>query len=116
MVVLACVGLYGLVNYSVNERVREIGIRMALGAAAHDVRRLVLQQTLVVVCIGAAIGTAGAVAGAQVMRSLVFGISPTDPLTLVAVAVLLPIVGLASGAVPTRRATRIHPVTALRDG
>lgn len=111
---LACVGIYGLVSYSVNERIREIGIRMALGAVAHDVRRLVLRQTLTVVASGVLIGVAAAVAMSGAIRSLVYGISPTDPLTLVGVAVLLPIVGLAAGAIPTRRATRIHPVEALR--
>ena len=113
-VTLACVGIYGLVSYSVNERVREIGIRMALGAVAQDVRRLVLRQTLTVVGLGVILGLGGAVAASGALRSLVYGISPTDPVTLIGVALLLPIVGLAAGALPTRRATRIHPVEALR--
>lgn len=114
-VTLACVGIYGLVSYSVNERVREIGIRMALGAAAQDVRRLVLRQTLVVVVLGVLIGLAAALGASGALRSLVYGISPTDPVTLLAVALLLPAVGVAAGVIPMRRATRIHPVEALRE-
>ena len=114
--VLACVGIYGLVTYAVNERVREIGIRMALGAVAGDVRRLVLRQVLIIVGVGALAGLLLSVAAAGSMRALVFGVSPTDPVTLVVVAILLPSVAIAAAALPTRRATRIDPVEALREG
>jgi len=114
--VLACVGIYGLVNFSVNERVREIGIRMALGAAAGDVRRLVLRQLVLIVGVGSLVGVGAAIAASGALRGLIFGISPTDPGTLLAVALLLPIVGVAAAALPVRRATHIDPVIALREG
>ncbi|MBC7897986.1 MAG: ABC transporter permease, partial [Cytophagaceae bacterium] len=114
--VLASVGIYGLVSYSVAERGREIGIRMALGAEPQDVRQLVLRQTAIVLTIGCAIGVAGALALSGTVRSLVYGVSPSDPLTIVGVVVVLFVVGAIAGAIPTRRATRIQPVSALREG
>jgi len=113
---LACVGIHALVNYSVSERTREIGIRMALGAVAGDVRRLVLRQTLVVVGIGVTLGLAMSLAAGGALRALVFGVSPTDPVTLAIVAALLPIVGLLAAAAPAWRATHVDPVQALREG
>jgi putative ABC transport system permease protein len=112
---LAAVGIYGLVSYSVNERVHEIGIRMALGAAARDVRRMLMRQTLAVVGVGAVVGIAGAVAGGGVLRSLVYGVRPSDPATIALVVLLLGVVAVLATAAPTRRATRIHPVLALRE-
>jgi ABC-type antimicrobial peptide transport system permease subunit len=111
---LACVGIFGLVSYSVNERVREIGIRIALGAGVRDVRGLVLRQTLAVVGAGVVIGLAGAAAASGALRALVYGVTPTDPVTLGFVAILLPAVGVIAAALPMRRATRIDPVEALR--
>jgi putative ABC transport system permease protein len=112
---LAAVGIYGLVSYSVSERVHEIGIRMALGAGAGDVRRMLMRQTLAVVGAGAAVGVAGAIAAGGALRSMVYGVSPSDPGTIAVVVLLLGGIAVLAIAAPTRRATRIHPVLALRE-
>jgi putative ABC transport system permease protein len=115
-VVLAAVGIYGLVTYTVNERVKEIGIRMALGADAARVRRLILRQTMTIVGAGAVLGVAGAFAAGGAMRRLAFGVSATDPLTIAGVTALLLVVGVVATLAPTRRATRLPPTLALREG
>jgi predicted permease len=112
--VLASVGIYGLVSQTVQERVREIGIRMALGADGKTIVRLVMRQILAVVGIGSVLGLAGSVALSGSIRSLVFGISATDPMTIVGVIVLLIAVAAAAAALPAFRAARVHPVTAVR--
>jgi putative ABC transport system permease protein len=112
--VLAGVGIYGLMSYMVNERTHEIGIRMALGAAGSDVLRLVVRQTLMLVGIGAAFGIAGALMLGKALTSLVFEVRPSDPATLVAVTVVLTLVALAATLVPGLRATRVTPLVALR--
>jgi putative ABC transport system permease protein len=112
--VLAAVGIYGLMSHMVNERTHEIGIRMALGAAGGDVLRLVLRQTMTLVGIGAALGLAGALALGRVLSGLAFGVTPSDPVTLSAVTVLLATVALAATFIPARRATRVTPLVALR--
>ncbi|MEW5919118.1 MAG: ABC transporter permease, partial [Gemmatimonadota bacterium] len=111
---LASVGIYGLVANSVQERVREIGIRMALGADGGSIVRLVMRQIMTIVGVGSLLGLAGAVAMSGSMRSLVFGISATDPLTLVAVVVVLVAVAAFAAIVPAMRAARVHPVIAVR--
>jgi predicted permease len=111
---LASVGIYGLVSNSVQERVREIGIRMALGADGASVVRLVMRQTLSIVGVGSLLGLAGAIAMSGSMRSLVFGISATDPVTLVVVIVLLLAVAAFAAVIPATRAARVHPVVAVR--
>ena len=111
---LAAVGIYGLMSYMVNERTHEIGIRMALGAAGGDVLGLVVRQTVRLVLIGAVLGIAGALALGRVMTSLVFEVRPGDPTTLVTVTVLLTVVALAATLVPALRATRVAPLVALR--
>jgi len=111
---LAVVGLYGVVAYSVSQRAREIGVRMALGARASDVIRLVLSQGLRLTFIGLAVGFAGALVVSRVLSSVLYGISATDPLSFGAVAVLLTIVAVVASYLPARWATRVDPMRALR--
>ena len=112
--VLAAVGIYGLMSYMVNERTHEIGIRMALGAAGGDVLGLVVRQTVRLVVIGAVLGLAGAIALGRALTSLVFEVRPSDPATLTVVTALLMLVALAATLVPAMRATRVTPLVALR--
>jgi len=112
--ILAAVGVYGLMAFSVSQRTQEIGIRMALGARRVDVSRAVLFQGLKLTCIGVALGLAGAVAATRVIRSLLYDISPTDPLTFVFVSLLLACVALLAAYVPARRAAKVDPMEALR--
>ncbi len=112
--VLAAVGLYGVLSYAVAQRTREMGIRMALGAGRRDVARLVVGNGFLLVAVGLAIGLAGAFALTRLMSSLVFGVTTMDPLAFVgAVIVLAPVAVLAS-YVPARRAARIDPMVSLR--
>ncbi len=112
---LAALGIYGTIAYSVGLRTREIGIRMALGAQHVDVLRLVLGQGLRLVVIGLVIGLGTALALARLMTSLLYGIKPTDPLTLVGVVAVLGGVSLLASWLPARKATRIDPLRALRE-
>ena len=112
--VLAAVGIYGLMSHMVNERTHEIGIRMALGAVSGDVLGLVVRQTLRLVALGAVLGIGGALALGRVMASLVFEVRPGDPVTIVTVTSLLTLVALAATLIPARRATRVTPIVALR--
>jgi predicted permease len=111
---LAMVGLYGLVAYSVSQRARELGIRMALGAQRGDVMRLVIGEGTRLASIGIAVGMAAALALTQLMRSLLFGVSAVDPVTFAAVAGLLALVATAACCIPAMRATRTDPMVALR--
>jgi ABC-type antimicrobial peptide transport system permease subunit len=112
--VLASIGLYGLLSYEVARRTREIGIRMALGAEGADVLRMVLRQGLVLAVIGAVVGVAAALAVTRYLNSMLFGVHPNDPVTIVAVAVLLAAVALGACFIPARNATRVDPIVALR--
>jgi macrolide transport system ATP-binding/permease protein len=112
--ILSIVGLYGLVTYSVSQRTREIGIRMALGAERRLVFRLVLGETVRLVAIGASLGAIGAVAAASLMRRLLFAVQPWDPLTLVAAVCLLTISALVATYIPARYAAAVNPVEVLR--
>ena len=113
--VLAAVGIYGLMSYMVNERTHEIGIRMALGAAGRDVLGLVVRETGVLVVTGVAIGVIGALALSRVLTRVAFEIRGSDPATIGSVAALLSVVALAATLAPARRATRVAPVVALRE-
>ncbi|MGH7969389.1 MAG: FtsX-like permease family protein [Limisphaerales bacterium] len=113
-VVLAAVGIYGVVAYSVSQRTREIGIRIALGAEVADVFRLIIGQGMRLVLTGTLIGLAGAMALIHFLRSLLFGVSATDPLTFAAVSVVLAGVAFFACWVPARRAIKVDPVKALR--
>jgi putative ABC transport system permease protein len=111
---VAAVGLYGVVAHSVTERTREIGVRMALGAEGRHVLRLFVRQGLVTAAVGTAIGLGGAALLTRVLEHLLFGVTPSDPLTLGSVAFLLLAVALVACYVPARRAARIDPLIALK--
>ncbi len=111
---LAAVGLYGVMSYLVSQRTREIGLRMARGARGADVWRLIVGQGLKVVALGVVVGLVEAMALARVMTSLLFGITATDPLTYLGVALLLAIVAVLACFVPARRAAKVDPMIALR--
>jgi predicted permease len=113
---LAAIGIYGVVAYSVAERTHEIGIRVALGAASADVIGMVLRRILALVVPGLATGILGALAATRVLGSLLFEVRPNDPATLVGVAGLLAMVAIVAGLVPARRASRVDPLVALRVG
>lgn len=111
---LAAVGVYGMVSYSVSQRIREMGIRIAMGAAKRDVLRMVLGHGARVASFGIAIGILAALALTRLMASLLYGVSATDPLTFIAVVALLTLVALGASYLPARRATRVDPIVALR--
>jgi putative ABC transport system permease protein len=111
---LSAVGIYGVLSYSVQQREREIGIRLALGAQARDALWLIIRQGLTLTLIGVALGLGGALALTRLMKTLLFGVSATDPLTFIVIASLLTFVSLLACWIPARRATKVDPITALR--
>jgi hypothetical protein len=113
-VLLAAIGLYGVIAQTVTERRQEISVRMALGATPGHVLRMFLRHGIVVVAAGIGRGIAAAVASARTLKSLVFGVTATDPATLAAVAALLTAVTLAASYLPARAATRVDPLEGLR--
>ncbi|MHC4083792.1 MAG: ABC transporter permease [Planctomycetota bacterium] len=111
---LSAVGIYGVISYAASRRTHEIGVRMALGAQRNNVLGLVIKKGLTLILIGVAIGVAGALALTQVLKSFLYGVTATDPVTFVAVSLLLTAVGLLACYIPARRATTIDPMAALR--
>jgi putative ABC transport system permease protein len=111
---LAVIGIYGVVSYSVAQRTQEIGVRMALGATGRDVLRMVVGQAIALIAAGVAIGVGASLALGSVIRSLLFEVSAHDPSTLVAIAGVLTAVGVVASGVPALRATRVDPLVALR--
>ena len=112
--VLAAVGIYGVIAYTVALRTREIGVRMALGATGRHVVRMVMREGMALTLVGVLLGTAGALAASRLLRTLLFEVSPTDPLALAGGGVLLALVALLACVVPARRATRVDPLVAMR--
>jgi predicted permease len=113
-VLLAALGIYGVMSYSVSRRTHELGVRMALGAAQQDVVKLVVKQAMTLALVGSACGLLAAFLLTRMMAKLLYGVRPVDPLTFVGVALIVSVVGLLASYAPARRATRIDPVTALR--
>jgi putative ABC transport system permease protein len=112
--VLAAVGIYCVLSYAVTQRTHEIGIRMALGAGQRDVLKLVVKHGMLLTLLGALLGLTASFALTRFMQTLLFGVSPNDPLTFIAVAFLLAGVALIACYIPARRATKVDPLTSLR--
>jgi len=112
--ILAAIGLYGVLAFTVSQRTREIGIHLALGAQRLDVLAMVIRQGMLLVLIGAGLGVVGAYALTRLIQSLLFGVTATDPLTFVLVPLVLGVVGFIACYIPARRATKVDPLVALR--
>jgi ABC-type antimicrobial peptide transport system permease subunit len=112
--VLAAIGVYGVLAYVVSQRTQEIGVRLAIGATPADVARLFLREGVTLALVGLVCGLVGAVAAARALTTLVFGVTTTDPVTFGVVAAALAVVALVASYVPARRAARVDPMTALR--
>jgi predicted permease len=112
--ILACIGLYGVMAQGVARRTSEIGIRMALGARGGNIAWMILRETLYLVLAGLVLGIPAALLGARLISTQLFGLSPTDPLTLIGAAIVLSVVAMLAGYLPARRASRVNPLNALR--
>jgi len=112
---LAAIGIYGVMAYSFSQRTHEIGIRIALGAQRVDIFRMAVGEGMQLVAIGLAVGLAGAVTLTRFVRTMLFGVSASDPITFSAISALLAAVAFVACYVPARRATRVDPLVALRD-
>jgi ABC-type antimicrobial peptide transport system permease subunit len=113
--ILAALGIYGVISYSVTQRTQEIGIRMALGATLGRIQLDVIRTTLQLTVIGIAIGTVASFGASSLIGSLLFGTTPTDPITFFGMVVVLGAIALLAGYIPARRASRIRPMVALRN-
>ncbi|MGH9802566.1 MAG: FtsX-like permease family protein, partial [Blastocatellia bacterium] len=111
---LSAIGLYGVMAYSVTQRTHELGLRMALGAQASDVLKLVVKQGMLLAVFGLALGVVGAIFLSRLMKTMLFNVSATDPLVFVAIALTLAAVALLACFIPARRATKVDPMVALR--
>ena len=111
---LAVIGVYGVVSYSVGLRTREIGVRMALGATTGAVRRLVVAQGTKVVLVGVVVGVAVALASTRFLRAMLYDVKPVDPVVFVAMSITMVAVGMLASYMPARRASRVDPTEALR--
>jgi ABC-type antimicrobial peptide transport system permease subunit len=111
---LAGIGIYGVMSYAVTQRQQELGIRLALGATTRDVTRMVMAQGMKLALLGTALGLAGALAATRLLRGLLYGVASTDLPTYVGVAILLGVVALVACWLPARRATKVDPLVALR--
>jgi ABC-type antimicrobial peptide transport system permease subunit len=112
--ILACIGLYGLLNYSVARRTKEIGIRMALGAQRSRVIGMEVKSAIRLVVLGIALGLPAAWAASRWVQSMLFGLTPTDPATIAGAAILLTAAGVMAAYLPARRASRVDPISVLR--
>lgn len=111
---LAAVGVYGVIAYSVAQRTKEFGLRMALGAQRGDLLKLVVGQGLILLAAGVVLGLGGALSLSRFLSSLLYGVRPTDPITFIAIPIVLGAVAVLASYIPARRATRVDPMVALR--
>jgi ABC-type antimicrobial peptide transport system permease subunit len=112
---LAALGIYGVLSYVVSQRTREIGLRMAIGASQWDIVRAILGYSVRLTAVGLAAGIVAAIAATRLLSTLLFGVSPLDPTTFIAVSALLAAVALLASYIPTRRAASVDPMVALRE-
>jgi ABC-type antimicrobial peptide transport system permease subunit len=113
-VLLAAIGLYGVISYTVAQRTNEIGIRMALGSQRGGVVRLILSEVTILIGVGLVVGLGLTLAGGKAASSMLFGLKPRDPLTLALALVILAVIGFAASFLPAHRASRLDPMSALR--